>query len=211
MKLFSYWRSTSSFRVQVALNLKGLTYDIVPVNLLTMEQRSQSYKTINPAMGVPTLELDNGQLLTQSLAIIRWLDTVYAHPPLLPKDPFEAARVEAAAQVIAMEIHAVNNLRVLTYLKTQLKQTDAVKLDWMFHWMKEGLTAFQQLVSPSGKFCFGDAPGLADICLAGQLINARRWGCDLSSFGRLVDIDAACRNIEAFRAALPISRQKQNW
>ena len=203
MKLYSYWRSSSSYRVRVALNLKAVEYQTVPVNLLSKEQQSNSFSAINPSMGVPILELQDGKILTQSLAILRWLDDQYPTPPLLPTNSIEAAKVEAAAHVIAMEIHPVNNLRVLEYLKSNLGQNDRQRTQWMHYWMHEGLYAFQQLISPNSRFCFGDTPYLADICLAGQMVNARRWECDLAPFKRLVEIDAACNEIDAFRAALP--------
>jgi len=152
---------------------------------------------------VPSLVLEDGTVLTQSLAILHYLDAVAPDPPLLPADPVARARVEAAAQVIALEIHPVNNLRVLAYLRERLGHDQDAAEAWMRHWMHEGFTAFQALIRPDARLCFGARPDLADICLAGQMINARRWGLDLSPFPRLVEIDGRLRALPAFERAMP--------
>ncbi|KAF0172640.1 MAG: Maleylacetoacetate isomerase [Rhodobacteraceae bacterium] len=202
MKLYSYWRSSSSYRVRIALNLKGLAYQTQAVNLLENEQQSPAYATLNPARGLPSLVLDDGTVLTQSMAILEWLDETYPTPPLLPPDPILRAKVRAAAQVIASEVHPVNNLRVLARLKAMgHDQTDTVA--WMKHWMVEGFDAFAALISPTEAFSFGASPGLADLCLVPQLYNARRWGVDLAPYPRLVAIEARCLALSAFDAARP--------
>lgn len=203
MKLYSYWRSTTAFRVRAALNLKGVAYDTVPVNLLDGAQASPDYTALNPMAGVPTLVLDDGTVLTQSIAILDWLDGTYPTPRLLPDAPTERAHVRAAAQVIAMDIHPVNNLKVVTRLKSMgHDQTDCV--DWMHHWMRAGFAAYAALLPrQSGRFSFGDTLTQADLCLSGQMINARRWELDMTGFERLVGIDAAARTLPEITAALP--------
>ena len=204
MKLYSYWRSTTSFRVRAALNLKGFEYEIVPVNLVEGAQRAQDYLDLNPIGGVPALVLDDGTVLTQSLAIIDYLDATKSEPPMVPGDPLARSHVLAAALVIATEIHPVNNLKVLGYLKSTLGHSQDEAVEWMKHWMHEGFTAFQRLIRPDTRFCFGDeTPDMADLCLAGQMINARRWGLDLGPFARLVQIDEALRALPEIDAAMP--------
>ncbi|EKD60513.1 MAG: Maleylacetoacetate isomerase [uncultured bacterium] len=202
MKLYSYWRSSSSYRVRIALNLKGLAYDTQSVNLLQHEQQSPAYAALNPALGLPSLVLEDGTVLTQSMAILEWLDETYPTPPLLPPDPILRAKVRAAAQVIASEVHPVNNLRVLTRLKAMgHDQTDTVA--WMKHWMVQGFDAFAALISPTEAFSFGATPGLADLCLVPQLYNARRWGVDLAPYPHLVEVESRCLALSAFDAARP--------
>lgn len=203
LRLYSYWRSTTSLRVRAALNLKAVPYVIEPVNLLEGEQKAAEYVRLNPGKGVPSLVLEDGTVLVQSMAILDWLEQAYPEPPLLPQDPVARAKVQAAAHQIAMDIHPVNNLKVLGYLKGRLGQDQAACVDWMNHWMHEGFTAFQAMIGPGGDFCFGDQPGLADLCLVGQMVNARRWGCDLTPFERLVEIDENCRAVEAIARAMP--------
>lgn len=202
MKLYSYWRSTTSLRVRAALNLKGLSYDYAPVNLVTGEQGG-AYAGINPSKGVPALELDDGTVLTQSLAILNYLDEVHPEPALLPADPLARAQVRAAADCIALDIHPVNNLKVLGYLKGPFERSQDDAVVWMRHWMHEGFSAFQTLIRDDTPFSFGPRPGLADLCLVGQMVNARRWGLDLTGFDRLVEIDAACQKIDAIARAMP--------
>lgn len=202
MKLYTYWRSTTSYRVRIALNLKGVAYDPVPVNLVAGEQTAPDYAALNPALGVPTLVTDAGEVMTQSMAILDWLEEVYPDPALLPNDPLARAQVRAAANVIACDIHPVNNLRVIGKLKSMgHDQVDAVA--WMNDWMTRGFTAFQSLIRADTPFCFGDQPGLADLCLVPQLYNAHRWGCDLAPFARLTEIEARCAALPAFDAARP--------
>lgn len=202
MKLYNYWRSTTSARVRIALNLKGIAYDYVVVDVLGGEQRGEAFRAMNPGAGVPVLELDDGTQISQSMAILRYLDRI-ASPALLPDDPVAAAQVEAAAHVIAMDIHPINNLKILNHLKTRLGHSQDDTVDWMRHWMHEGFTAFAAMIRPDTPLCFGDAPDLADLCLVGQMVNARRWGLDLAPFPRLVEIDARLRMIDAVARGLP--------
>lgn len=203
MKLYSYWRSTTSFRVRAALNLKGLAYEYAPINLVAGEQLGDEFAAVNPSKGVPALELDDGTVLTQSMAILSWLDETYPTPALLPADPIARAQVRAASDCIALDIHPVNNLRVLGYLKGPLGKTQDDAVTWMNHWMHEGFTAFNARIRPNTRLCFGDEVTLADLCLVGQMINARRWGLDLAPFERLVEIDAHAREIDAIARAMP--------
>ncbi len=199
MKLYSYWRSTTSYRVRVALHLKGIPFETIPVNLIEGEQRSATFSQVNPSGGVPVLELQDGTRLTQSLAILDYLDTIAA-PKLVPADPLLAAQVRAAAQIIALDIHPVNNLKVVG----MLPDADAdAKVSWMLHWMHEGFNAFSQAIHNKDKYCFGDTVTIADICLVGQLINAHRWGLDLSPYPRLTEIETNCLALPAFQAAAP--------
>ncbi len=202
MKLYAYWRSTTSFRVRIALNLKGFSYDIVPVDLVKGEQRTPEYAAMNPGRGVPMLELDDGTRLTQSLAIIDYLDHLRPEPALLPAEPLARARSMAAADVIALDIHPVNNLRVIGRLK-QMGHSQQEAVAWMNHWMHEGFAAYQAMIRPDTRFSFGNTPDLADICLTAQMYNARRWGLDLSPFARIVEIEQACLALPAFDAARP--------
>lgn len=202
MMLYSYWRSTTSLRVRAALNLKGVPYDIRCVNLTEGVQHRSDYAALNPARGVPTLVLDDGTVLTQSMAILEWLDEAYPSTALLPSDPVARAQVRAAAQIIAMDIHPINNLKVTEHLKGMGHSADEVS-DWMRHWMAQGFAAFQAMISQEGPFSFGDTLTQADLCLVGQMVNARRWGLDLTPFARLVSIDKAARAIPAISAALP--------
>jgi maleylacetoacetate isomerase len=202
MRLYSYWRSSSSYRVRIALNLKGLAYETRAINLLQHEQQSPTYAALNPALGLPSLMLDDGTVLTQSMAILEWLEEAHSTPPLLPADPLLRAKIRAAAQVIASEVHPVNNLRVLNRLKAMgHDQLDIVA--WMKNWMVQGFDAYAALISSSEAFSFGAAPSLADLCLVPQLYNARRWGVDLAPYPRLVAIEARCLALSAFVAARP--------
>jgi maleylacetoacetate isomerase len=202
MRLHSYWRSSSSYRVRIALNLKGIAYDTVPVNLVARDHETTAYASLNPARGVPSLELDDGTVLTQSMAILEWLDEAHPEPALLPAGPVARAHVRAAALVIASEVHPVNNLRVINRLKAMGHSQDET-VDWMRHWMARGFEAFAQLIDQHTPFAFGAAPGLADLCLVPQIYNARRWGLDLSPFPRLTGIEERCLALPAFDAARP--------
>ena len=202
MKLYSYWRSTTSYRVRIALNLKGIRCHQVSVNLPAGEQREQSYTTLNPGQGVPSLVLDDGSVLTQSMAILDWLEETCPDPPLLPADPVARARVRAAALAIATDIHPVNNLRVLGVLR-DMGHSQGDVVDWMNGWMSRGLTAFSRMIDPDAPFCFDAAPGLADLCLVPQLYNAHRWGLDMKPFPRLAAIEARCLALPAFAEARP--------
>jgi maleylacetoacetate isomerase len=203
MKLYSYWRSTTSYRVRIALNLKGLPYDTVPVDLVAGAQRTAEYTALNPGQGVPALVLADGAVLTQSMAILDYLDHLEPAPALIPDDPLKRAQVLAAAHVIAMDVHPVNNLKVVNRLKSQFGASAEDATAWMRHWMTEGLTAFQALLPEGLRFCFADAPQIADLCLVPQLYNAHRWGVDMTPFSRLLDIEAEALALPAFDAARP--------
>ena len=193
MKYYGYFRSSAAYRCRIAFNLKGLAVPLVPVHLLKDggEQLQADYRARNPQALVPTLELDDGRLLSQSLAIVEYIDGVHSEPPLLPDDRFQKARVRAFAQAIACDIHPVNNLRVLKYLRHQLDQPQAAIDRWYRHWVEEGLWACEALIEPrGGRYCFGDRPGLAELCLVPQLYNARRFSADLSGCPRLLEIAA---------------------
>lgn len=207
MKLYTYFRSSAAFRVRIALNLKGLAYDAVPVHLARGggEQHQPGYRMLNPAGLVPALE-DRGQVLTQSLAIVEYLDETHPQPPLLPGSPAERARIRAIAQAIACDIHPINNLRVLQYLQRELGADDTQKSAWYRHWIGVGLTAVEAMLAGdarTGAFCHGDTPTLADCCLVPQVFNARRFDCNLAPYPTIVRIAERCEALEAFRQAAP--------
>jgi len=202
MKLFSYWRSTTSYRVRIALNLKGLTAEVISVDLVAGAQEDAAYVARNPIKGVPTLETDDGAVITQSMAILDYLDHIAPTPALLPADPLARAQVMAAALIFATDVHPVNNLKVVKRVKTLSDDADA-GLDWMRHWMTEGFAAYDALILRDTPFSFGETPSLADICLVAQLYNAHRWGVDLAPYPRLTDIEARCLALPAFDAARP--------
>ncbi|MDA8870101.1 maleylacetoacetate isomerase [Rhizobiaceae bacterium] len=203
MRLYSYWRSTTSYRVRAALNLKGISYEIVPVDLVAGDQRSDAYRKLNPGEGVPLLELDDGTVLSQSLAIIDYLDAVYPEPPLIPTDPIERARVLAVAHTVALDIHPVNNLRVGAHLRDSFGASPEQVAGWMRHWMQEGFAALEALIPGGHAFAFGDAPNLADLCIFSQAYNARRWGVDLAPFPVISRIERACLAVPAIADARP--------
>jgi maleylacetoacetate isomerase len=200
--LYDYWRSSASYRVRIALNLKGLPYQAVAVNLLTGQHRSPEHLARNPQGSVPALDID-GLRLTQSLAIIEYLDETRPERPLLLSDPAGRARVRALAHVIAMEIHPICNLSVANRIAEL--GGDAARLEWMRQHIDRGLTAFEALLARpgTGPFCHGDAPGLADCCLVPQLYNARRWHLDPATWPTIARIEAACVELPAFAAAHP--------
>ena len=207
MKLYTFFRSSASYRVRIALSLKGLDYEQVPIHLRRGggEQFSPSYRAVNPQSLVPALD-DGGPILTQSLAIIEYLEERHPQPPLLPADAADRALVRGMALIIACEIHPIQNLRVLVHLKNNLRQSDDDLNLWARHWIDLGLSALEQTVISSpkrGRFCFGDTPTLADICLVPQLANARRFGCDLSGYPALLQAEAACVALPAFANAAP--------
>jgi maleylacetoacetate isomerase len=199
--LFDYWRSSASYRVRIALNLKNVAYVTVPTNLLDASHKAPEYVARNPQGFVPMLSID-GHDLTQSLAIIDYLDARYPDPPILPADPAERAKTLAQALVIAADIHPINNLRILRYLKEQIGQDQAAIDDWYRHWIIEGFTALEAMAPENGLFG-SDLPNLADVCLVPQMANARRFETPLEAFPRLVRIDAALRAMEAFDKAAP--------
>ncbi|MEO0667247.1 MAG: maleylacetoacetate isomerase [Pseudomonadota bacterium] len=202
MTLYSYWRSTTSYRVRCALHLKGLTFDTVAVDLLAGAQHDADYAALNPGQGVPTLVLDDGTALTQSLAIIDYLDAI-AVPRLLPDDPMQRARVLAAAHTVALDIHPVNNLRVVQHLQAANGASAEDAKAWMQHWINEGFTTLEAIVTDDAPFAFGDTPDLADICIVSQAYNAHRWGVDMAPFRRITRIEAACLAHPAIAAAHP--------
>jgi maleylpyruvate isomerase len=203
MKLHGYFRSSAAYRVRIALNIKGLTAEHLPHHLRKGEQTAPDYLALNPQGLVPTLEDDAGAILTQSLAIIEWLDETHPTPPLLPLDSLQRARARAVAQAIACDIHPVQNLKVLARLR-QLGLAEEKVTEWAAWANREGLSACEKLVAEeAGPFCFGEVPTIADLCLVPQLANARRFGVDVSAFPRLLQAEAACKTMKAFADAAP--------
>ncbi len=199
--LHDYFRSSASFRVRIALNLKGLDYERVEVSLIAGDQKSDAYLAQNAQGFVPMLVAD-GATIIQSLAIIDWLDRAYAEPRLIPDEPMPRAVALAQAHVVACDIHPLNNLRVLKYLKRDLGLNEQTKDHWYRHWILEGFDALEAMAG-EGRYLGGDAPGIADCCLVPQMYNARRFDVQLEAFPRLVAIDAACMELEPFQKAHP--------
>ena len=204
MKLYTYFRSSAAYRVRIALNLKGLPYDSVSIHLVKDggRNRTPEYRALNPQMRVPALTLDSGDVLVQSLAIIEYLDETHPAPPLLPKDPLARAKVRGLAQFIACDIHPLNNVGPLRYLKNQLKHEQADIDAWYHHWILEGFAALEAMLQP-GPYSFGATVTLADICLVPQVFNARRLKVPLDKFPKIVAVDAACMKLAAFDKARP--------
>ena len=203
MKLHGYFRSSASFRVRIALNLKGLSADHLPHHLRKGEQRDAAYLAINPQGLVPTLQDDAGTIITQSLAIIEWLDETHPEPPLLPKDPLRRAKVRAFAMALACDTHPVQNLKVLARLR-ELGLPEEQVTGWAAWANREGLAACETLIAGEpGPFCFGAAPTMADLCLVPQLGNARRFGVDVDAFPRLLKAEKAAKDVKAFADAAP--------
>jgi maleylpyruvate isomerase len=207
MKLYTYFRSSAAYRVRIALNLKGLPYEAVPVHLVKGggEQLKDDYRAVNPSALVPTLQ-EEGATITQSMAILEYLEETHPEAPLLPSAPLDRARVRALAQMIACDIHPVNNLRVLRYLVRTLKISDDAKDEWYRHWVNEGFAALEVHLagdSAPGRFCHGDAPTMADCFLVPQVYNAARFDIDMTPYPRIASIDAACAALPAFAAAHP--------
>ena len=205
--LYSYWRSSAAFRVRIALNLKGLHYETRAIHLLREggEQHSPAYAALNPQELVPTL-LDGERVLTQSMAILEYLDETRPQPSLLPADAAGRARVRALAQVVACDIHPIGNLRVLQWIGSQFHADDEQKSVWMRHWVSTGLHALETMLTSSkdtGRYCHGDTPGLADACLVPQVYNARRWKVPLGDYPTILRIDATCATLDAFHNAMP--------
>ena len=208
MILYSFFRSSSAYRCRIALNLKGLSYDIVPTHIRKGDTKTDAYTEMNPQQLVPTLQ-DGDVTVTQSLAICEWLDETHPEPPILPRDPALRARVRAFALAIACEIHPLQNLRTLQYLQNELGLDEAAKEDWLKRWIGGGLEACERMLAArdhGGDFCFGEAPTLADICLVPQVFSAERFGIDMSGMPRLRDAAGACNALPAFQEAHP-SRQ----
>lgn len=205
MELYGYWRSSAAYRIRIALNLKGLEVRHHPVNLRTGEHREAAYRKINTQGRVPTL-VDDGVAYTQSIAILEYLEERYPQIPLLPAAATDRARVRALVQLVASDMHPVNNLSVLQYLVETLGVNDEQKLAWYRHWVAEGFAALETMLvgdARTGRYCHGDTPGLADLCLVPQVYNARRFECDLAPYPTIVRIDTACAELEAFRKAAP--------
>jgi maleylacetoacetate isomerase len=199
--LFDYWRSSASYRVRIALNLKGVDYQAVPTDLIAASHKAADYVARNPQGFVPMLSID-GHDLTQSLAIIDYLDANYPDPPMVSSDPATRAKTLAQALVIAADIHPVNNLRILGYLKSEFGADDAAVAKWYRHWIVEGFAALEAMAPEQGLFG-GDLPNLADVCLVPQMANARRFDTPLDAFPKLVRIDAALQALPAFAKAAP--------
>ena len=204
MKLHNYFRSSASFRVRIALHLKGLDFEYIPVHIARGDHKTGPFAAISADQLVPLLE-DEDERFSQSMAIIEYLDEVYPEPALLPHDPVGRAHVRALAQSIACEIHPLNNLRVLKYLVRQLKVSDEAKNDWYLHWVREGLLAFERQLAqhPAGVYCYGNTPTLADCCLVPQIFNGQRFDCDFSGMPRTMAAFEACMQLDAFQRAQP--------
>ncbi len=205
MKLYNYFRSSASFRVRIALQLKGLTYDYIPVHLVKGDHKTGDYAALSADRLVPLLETEEGEHLSQSMAIIEYLDETHPAPPLLPADALGRARVRALAQSIACEIHPLNNLRVLKYLVRELKCDDEAKNAWYRHWCREGLEAFERQLAqlPAATYCYGSTPTLADCCLVPQIFNAQRFDVNFDGLSRTMAAFEACMAHEAFQKAQP--------
>ncbi len=207
MKLYSFFRSSAAFRTRIALNLKGLNYDQVPIHLRKGDQRSERYLSLNPQGLVPALVLDNGAILTQSLSIIEYIDETHPNPPLLPGDSLGRARVRSLAEAIACDIHPIDNLRVLQYLSRQFGHKEPDIETWFNHWIALGFEGIEKTLASdgkAGKFCHGDTPGLADICLVPQVFNARRYpSFDLKPYPSIMRIFDHCMKLDAFDRAVP--------
>lgn len=205
--LYGYWRSSAAYRVRIALNLKGLSYESKPVHLVNQggEQHLPDFQALNPQELVPCL-LDNGRVFTQSMAIMEYLDETHPSPPLLPADPVGRARVRALAQIIGCDVHPLGNLRVLQRLATQFEADDAAKGVWSRHWIGLGLQAMEAMLAgnvATGRFCHGDTPSMADACLVPQVYNAVRWKLPLDDYPTIHRIHEACQSLEAFQRAAP--------
>ena len=204
MKLYSYFRSSAAFRVRIALNLKGLDYESVPVHLVKDggHNRRPEFRAVNPQMRIPALVVPRGDVLIQSLAIIEYLDETHPDPALLPKDAIARAQARALAQIIACDIHPLNNVGALRYLKREMHQEQSAIDAWYHHWVSEGFEAFEALAQP-GPYACGNKVTVADLCLVPQVYNARRLKVPLEKFPKIVGIDAACLKLPAFDCARP--------
>lgn len=204
MKLYSYFRSSAAYRVRIALHLKGLPFETVAVHLAKGEQKTKNYANTNPQQLIPSLQLDTGEVLTQSLAIMEYLDEVYPDVPLLPDNATDRAMVRAMCQLVACDTHPLNNLRVLQYLTGELGVSDVQKQAWYAHWIGTNFIALEKLLeNHAGTYCFGDTPTLADCCLVPQVYNAMRFNVDIGHFSQIVRVAENCRELEAFILASP--------
>jgi maleylacetoacetate isomerase len=208
LKLYGYFRSSAAFRVRIALNLKGLEYEQQSMNLAQGHHLRAEYRAVNPQALVPVL-IEGENLLTQSLAIMEYLDETHPEPPLLPPEPLARQRVRSLAQVVACDIHPVNNLRVLKYLGGPLKIDESARNTWYRHWIAEGLAVIEKRLfddAATGVFCHGDTPTLADCCLVPQIFNARRYGSDLTAYPTIMNIYDRCMSLPAFDRAAPLNQ-----
>ncbi|MBJ6125778.1 maleylacetoacetate isomerase [Microvirga splendida] len=204
MKLYTYFRSSAAYRVRIALNLKGVSYESLPVNLVKGEQREAGYKALNPQMRVPSLDI-GGTPLTQSPAILEYLDEAYPDPPLLPMGALNRATVRAIASLIACDIHPLNNSGTLAYLKNRLGHDQAAADEWYAHWVREGFEAIESMLGP-GPYAFGSKVTMADVYLVPQVFNARRFNVPLDAYPKIVAVDAACADLKAFQDAAPANQ-----
>jgi maleylacetoacetate isomerase len=204
VKLYTYFRSSAAYRVRIALNLKGLPYEMAAIHLTKDggQQHKPEYHAINPQERVPTLQLSSGEVLTQSLAIIEYLDEIEPEPPLLPADALDRAKARAIAHIVACDIHPLNNLVSLQYLKRTLKHEQPEIDAWYHHWVLEGFAAIEEMIEP-GPYACGAHVTLADVCLVPQVFNARRLKVPLDKFPQIVEVDAACQKLPAFDKARP--------
>ena len=206
MKLYTFFRGSSPFRLRIALNLKGLRYEAIPVHLGRGEHRKAEFGAVNPQQLLPALVLDDGHVLNQSLAIIEYLDETHPNPPLIPKEPKARARVRSLSLLVACEIHPLNNARTLAYLRKQMGQNEDQVSAWYRHWIADGLAKLEAEITRGpgvGKFSHGDAPTMADCCLVPQIFNAQRFNCDLAPYPTLMRVYAECMKLEAFDKAQP--------
>jgi maleylpyruvate isomerase len=203
LKLYTYFRSSAAYRVRIALNLKNLRYEAIPIHLTKDGGRHKSaeYRAVNPQVRVPALMLDSGETVLQSLAIVEYLEETCPNPPLLPKGALDRAHVRAVSQIVACDIHPLNNLVTLNYLK-KLGHDQATVDEWYASWVKAGFEAIESLLRP-GPYCFGAEPGMADLCLVPQIFNARRFSVSLDAFPKIAGVEAACAKLDAFEKARP--------
>lgn len=204
MKLYSYFRSSASYRVRIALNLKSVAYETIPIHLRKDggRHRGDDYRAVNPQMRVPSLKLPTGEIITQSLAIIGYLNEIYPQPPILPADPIERAQARAVSQIIACDIHPLNNLGTLQYLKNTMGQEQAAIDAWYHHWVICGFEAVEKMIKP-GPYAYGSLPSLADICIVPQVFNARLLKVPLEAFPKILAVNEACLELPAFNKARP--------
>lgn len=204
MKLYTYFRSSAAYRVRIALALKGLSYESIPIHLVRREHRAPDYLAVNPQGRVPSLDHD-GEIVIQSPAILEYLDEVHPQPPLLPGDALHRARIRAVAAIVACDIHPLNNLSTLAYVKETLGADQAAADAWYAHWVTEGFSAIEPLIAPA-PFAFGEQPTMADVYLMPQIFNARRFAVPLDAFARIRAVEAACAAHPAFQAAAPAAQ-----
>ncbi|MGH8670383.1 MAG: maleylacetoacetate isomerase [Burkholderiales bacterium] len=206
MRLYTYFRSSAAFRVRIALNLKGLAYEPRVVHLRKGQQQEATYGAVNPQALLPTLELDDGRRLAQSMAIIEYLDETHPQPPLMPKEPLARARVRSLSQLVACEIHPLNNLRTLQHLRKQLGQSEEQVGAWYRHWIADGFAKIEAELAGAkrnGRYCHGDAPTMADCCLVPQVFNARRYEFDAARYPTTMRVFEECMQLDAFDRAQP--------